>query len=373
MVAQIGCELKTPVSNTGLECQESGGSKKPKCGFRGDSGSDEVRLESSIDFLMGTSIFPNYERFWEAVNFVAGCFDQTVIPSDKPFFSGQTWQGSLTTLDGLKIGYNPFEGGGVHAWFCIPGKLFHLLNLRDGWRCLLGLGYKYRFKATRIDLKLRDYTRRKTPMQLRYQVRKGNLARVEKYKFIESGDVGGKTGDTLYLGSLQSHQFLRIYDSLPVHGLDAIDWELQARDKKAEAIFQSLIGISESDFEDVGQLISCYIASTVLGVVDFIDKKSNVRLSRQPRQKWWQKFVDEAGGQIRHSVARPSRTVERIFTWMERQVVTMMSALRDGMGRLEFQKWLNNHLERSRERFRPYHQVLVEECGRYLNINMSLS
>ncbi|MDJ0800877.1 MAG: hypothetical protein QNJ51_29400 [Calothrix sp. MO_167.B12] len=68
-------------------------------------------------------------------------------------------------------------------------------------------------------------------------------------------------------------------------------------------------------------------------------------------------------------MARPSRTAERVFDWLEKQVVTMMSALREGMGRREFQKWLTNQLERSSERFQPYHEALIVECERYRSMN----
>ncbi len=370
MVAQIGSELGTPSSNTGLKCQGVGVNEER--GVSQDVGLEgvpAVRLEASVDYLMGTSRFPNFERFEEAVAFVGGCFGQHLVWENKPMFSGITWESTVRSLDGLKIGYNRLEGGGIHAWFCMPGRLFHLVNLRDGWRCCLGLGYKYRFKATRIDLKLRDYARRKTPLDLFGECNLGNVARKVKCEIAASGNIGEDLTYTLYLGSRQSEQFLRIYDSLPVHGLNAIDWELQSRDEKADAIFKSLIGISDSDLDDVGDLIGAYIASTVLGSVEFIDRKPKVRLSRQPRQDWWQEFINEAGGQIRHSVARPSRTVERVFNWLEKQVVTMMSALQEGMGRADFQKWLTKQLEISVERFQPYHDALVQECKRYLQIN----
>ncbi len=354
MVAQIGCELKTPSSNTGLKCQELEGVS---------------RLESGIDYFMGTSTFPDWQGFEQAVNFVASNFGQHLIWENKPMFSGITWEATVKTLDGLKIGYNRLDSGGIHAWFCIPGTLFHLVNLRDGWRCLLGLGNKYGFKATRIDLKLRDYARRKTPLELFGECQRGNVARKKKCEIAASGNIGEELIYTLYLGSRQSEEFLRIYDSLPVHGLDAIDWELQSRDEKADAIFRSLIKIIDADFEEIGDLIATYIASTVLGSVEFIDRKPDVRLSRQPRQEWWKEFIEEAGGQIRHSIARSSRTVEKVFTWLEKQVVTMMSALQQGMGKVDFRKWLNKQLEISTERFRPYHDALVVECERYLRMN----
>lgn len=349
---------ETPSSNTGLKCQEV---------------LEGVNLEASIDYFMGTSRFPNWERFEESVKFVGGYFNQQLVWDNKPMFSGITWESTVKTLDGLKIGYNRLQDGGIHAWFCIPGTLFHLVSLRDGWRCLLGLGEKYRLKATRIDLKLRDYRRRKTPFQLFEECSAGNVARKIKCEIAASGNIGCDLTYTLYLGSKRSEEFLRVYDSLPVHGLDAIDWELQSRDEKSDAIFKSLIGISEANFDDIGDLIGTYISSTVLGSVEFIDRKPNVRLSRQPRQQWWQEFIDEAGGQIRHSIARPSKTVESVFGWLEKQVVTMMSALQKGMGKDKFQKWLSKQLSLSIDRFQPYHSALVIECKRYFGINSSFS
>ncbi len=51
----------------------------------------------------------------------------------------------------------------------------------------------------------------------------------------------------------------------------------------------------------------------------------------------------------------------------------MMSALQEGMGRVDFQKWLSSQLELSVERFQPYHEALMVECERYIGVNLERS
>nr|ABN12951.1 hypothetical protein [Johanseniella A1345] len=287
-------------------------------------------------------------------------------------FAGIAWQSSVTSLDGLRCGYNQCDDGLIHAWVSLPGGMFHLADLRDAWRCLVGLRFSYNFKCTRIDGKLRDYSRRKTPTQIADEARAGNVARVKKYYQCGEGNVGQQSIDTCYLGSRKSEKFLRIYDAKPVHCIDAVDWELQCRDANADIFFQYLTDISNVESENRIECVARLIASAVLGAVEFIHRQEGVRLSRQQRQEWWEAMIDEAGGQIRFSIARQSVTVTRVLDWLQRQVITMMSALSQGLGVTNFNKWFESNMDRSVERFSRTHEALIQECRRYAASNADM-
>ena len=341
-------KLLTPSSNTGSERQDS-------------------RLEVAVDYFMCTAHFGSKSELDVLVEYVVSFFSQVLIWQDGSFFSGITWQNYGKTLDNLIIAYNFEDDGSIHAWFSIPGTAFHLIDLMSSFKFLVTMREKYLVTPTRIDLKLRDYARRKMPVDIWMEARNGNVARIKKWGHNGDGDVGSCSYDTAYLGSRKSDRFMRIYDAKPVHDIDSIDWELQCRKKHAQCVFYALTDISKVDSIYISDLVSKYIAATVLGFVDFIDRREDIkdnRLSRQPRQQWWQDFIDEAGGQIRHSIPRPSSSVEKSIKWLKKQVIVVMSALRQGVGEELFDIWLKSQLDSAVERFQLHHQALIYECSR---------
>lgn len=340
---------ETPISNTGL-------------------GRQEVNLEAAVDYFMCTSYCHTNEELDDLVKYVVGFFNQVLVWQDGTFFSGKRWDFHGKTLDGLRIAYSFEDDGSIHVWFSIPGKVFHLVDLLSAFGFLVTMRDRYGVISTRIDLKLRDYARRKMPKELWQEAEKGNVARIKKWGHNGDCDCGDEIGGTAYLGSRKSDRFLRVYDAQPVHEVDAIDWELQCRKKYAELVFSAFTDISKANSEDISELISKYIAATVLGFVDFIDRRKDIkdnRISRQPRQIWWQEFIDEAGGQIRHSLPSPSHSVQKSIKWLQKQVVVVMSALREGVGKESFDKWLFAQMDSAVNRFQLHHQALIHECSRF--------
>lgn len=333
--------VQTPLSNTGSNQQK--------------------KLVSSIDYFQGTSIFPNLERMHQALDFAFGqCEDLYAVVPGKPFMSGVVWESSGISTRGGKIGYRQLPDGTYHCWLSIPGSCLHQLDGRSQYRLFTGLYHTFRFKATRIDFKVRDYSRRKTPIEIHEQARLGNVARVKSYEYSGSAKIGHAPVETCYLGSRQSEKFLRIYDALPVHGENAIDWEVQLRDEKAHSAYSQLANIPSC--EDTDLLISQYIGAVVCGAVEFIDRQIGRQLQRQSRQDWWLNFVDECGGRISICVAKPTRSLQRTLDWIDRQVAVQLSALRSGLGRANFHLYLTNLLDQSESRFQPIHEMLIKLC-----------
>lgn len=334
---------QTPFSNTGSECQNR-------------------HLEASVDYFQGTSHFSTLERLKEAVSFAfENCNDNVVFEHGKPCFAGITFEHSASSIRGGKVGYRLTDAGVYHCWLSIPGGCWHQIDGLSQWRNLVGLHHAFGFKSTRIDFKIRDYSRRKLPSEIIEQAQLGNVARVKTYEFSGSGKIGEAPTQTAYLGSRSSEKFLRVYDSLPVHNENAIDWEVQLRDGKAQAAFLEFVTIPSS--EDTAPLIAQFIGGVVVGSVEFIDRQENTRLSRQPVQEWWQGFVDEVGSRIRISVAKPTQSLQKTFDWIDRSVSVKLSALRSGLGRTNFYLYLTNLLNKSERRFTRVHEAIISLCS----------
>ena len=339
----------TPSSNTGLECQNK-----------------DASLEASIDYFQGTAVFATLERLREAAEF-AICFnsDEPInwMPGT-PMFAGIMWESSGSSFDGSRLAYSPLKDGGYKLWLSLPGGYFHSRDTRDAALMLSGLKYAYGFKCTRIDLKVRDYSRRKSPYDIYEQFRLGNIARVRQHEWISSGTVDS-TSDTLYLGSRKSEKFLRIYDAQKNHDISAIDWELQCRDEKANYMFTMVADIFNSELDNHSEradILTSVIGSTVCGAIDIVYNNPEKRLSRMDKQEWWVQFCNECGGQIRISIPKKSISLQKTLDWLDKQVFVVISALRRGFGKGNFNAWLQSRLDDSERRFTPMHEGLIHLC-----------
>lgn len=337
---------QTPFSNTGSECQKH-------------------HLTASVDYFQGTSYFPNRDRLHEGINFLFQSLNDIVVfEPGKPIFSGMTFEHSFSTVRGGKGGYRLAKDGTWHCWVSVPGSCWHQVNGLDQWLTLVVLRNAFRFKATRIDFKIRDYSKRKMPSELLEQARLGNVARVKTYGSAGEAPVGSPLVETAYFGSRKSEKLTRIYHALPVHNEDAVDWEVQLRDGKAQAAFLEFVTIpSCEDIEDTASLVAQYIGGVVIGSVEFIDRQENTRLSRQPVQSWWQDFVDEVGSRIRISVAKPTFSVQKTIDWVDHSVAVTLSALRKGLDYSRFYRLLDTFLNNAESRFTDKHHAIIALCS----------
>lgn len=345
-VQVVSEQFETPSSNTGSKCQNH-------------------HLLASVDYFQGTANFPNLERLREFINFLFQSLNDIVlVEPDKPWFSGITYQHSFSSFRGGKGGYRQLENGNYHLGISIPGSCWHQINGLDQWLTLKVCHNAFRLKSTRIDFKIRDYSKRKMPSELLEQARLGNVARVKTYGSAGQAKVGSPLVETAYFGSKNSEKFLRVYHALPVHNEDAVDYENQLRDNKAQAAYLEFVKIpSCDDIEDTASLVAQYIGGVVIGSVEFIDRQENVRLSRQPVQKWWQDFVDEVGSRIRISVAKPTFSIQKKFDWIEHDVSVTLSAFRRGLGYTNFYRFIDRLLNKAEARFTDKHFAIASLCS----------
>lgn len=360
-IAAVLEDFKTLPSNTGSNCQILNNHPSSE----NNDVKSTVSAEVSIDYFQGVVTFPTLTDMQTAFKHIAVTFRQGEVffSPGVPMFAGVLWENTGQTFDGMKVAYNILDSGFVRCWVSIPGTCFHRIELRTALEVLVYMRDVCGWKCSRIDAKIRDLLRRKTPTELAILARNGEVARVKKYYSCGSGDIGEVTVDTVYLGSRQSERFLRVYDALPVHKVDAIDWEMQCRDELAQQTFNSLCDCYNAPIDCRDNLVSAYISGVVLGVVEFVHKIPGVRLSRCPRHQWWLDFIKDVGERIRHSIPSKTYTVDRCLQWLNKQVVTMMSALRNGLGATYFDEWLQGEMVNAEiHRFSKYHEMIIHAC-----------
>ena len=337
-----------------------------------DTGLIRQNLETTVDYFQGTAKFSDFQEFKACTDFIFGsALRQIIWTPDISRFSGISWKHTASTVEGEKVYYNISEDGKVHAWYSLPGSYFHSLSGYDQWFVLVSCYLQYGMKCNRIDLKVRDFNRVKSPGEVLQYARLGHVSGIRKYESASNGEVGNSQHEifTVYLGSKQSEKFLRIYDAKPVHDIDAIDWELQCRDEKAAQVYSAFVSVPAQ--EDDTAPISLFIGKVVSGAVDFYDEVKSLRDERSlkpdrcNRMAWFQSFRDMCGGAIKLASGQKSATVQRTLAWIDKQVMVVMSALAEGFGTQTFIGWLTERIHASKGRMTDYHEHLCNLCQNY--------
>jgi hypothetical protein len=335
-----------------------------------DTGSNQQGLvyECSLDYLQGTAVFPNPQRFHEFLDYVFDSFsDNYSLSPGRGVQVGKSWTSSGVSIRGGKIAYSREQNGTVCAWVSLPGKCWHQLSARDQWRLCLGLQNTYRFKPTRIDFKVRDYTRMRMPSELVAYAQLGQVRGIRRYESSGNGLVGSDMRITAYLGSRKSQKFLRVYDALPIHGENAIDWELQLRDEHAMSAFAEFVSIPSEveQTENVSELICLCIGGFVIGAVDFVEQSNGRQRNRCSMQTWWKDFKSAFGMGMRIALPRRTPGIQETLNWIDRQVIVMLATLADGMGLKPFREYLWERVCQARSRYQPRHLGLIEQMRVY--------
>lgn len=161
---------------------------------------------------------------------------------------------------------------------------------------------------------------------------------------------------------------MRIYDALPVHGEDAIDWEAQLRNEHAQSFFTSLVSINPTRTSDAkfAQQVARRISVTVTGCVNFIEPTDDQHSDRWQWQPWWFEFCERAGGWLKIKLPKIERTLERSFKWFGKQVVTTVAMFRKVLDFRDqgFWEWMDSELDQAELRFSPFHKAQIDTARR---------
>lgn len=191
----------------------------------------------------------------------------------------------------------------------VPGEACEAL----GWQRLQALSAP--FKPTRVDLAFDDFPF--SPAEVKSLIRAGSVrSRAQRHtlKWYEDDSNGVGLGETVTFGGRASSAFLRCYNS---RGFNR--GELELKGPRAEAAYELL----QSPLDLAREMAISFMRA----FVDFVDPLSSSNKSRQaPLSRWlfWYLKVQKA---IVELPPRPVQTLERVWTWFDKQLVSMVAVL----------------------------------------------
>lgn len=339
-----------PVGNTGS-------------GFKGKNKEEVVCI--GIDYLSVTGRFKTQEEVDSAIDFAVTGFIEDIPQKcvGKPASRGITWRNSGSSLTGITFYWNRPEDTGesnYHLCIVMPGGYLSRLGIRNQFRLLTGLWFKFNMAPTRIDIAIDDYKKRLKPREIWDLCEQNKLAGVKKYQFISSLGKKNRVSETVYLGSRQSEKFVRVYDTYEQHGTDAIRFELEMKDQKAvEYVRQTMEIITEASKEqsDWLDIVINMISAVIFGSFDLVtfsvnnDRDNNggryfrdrIDKSLHLRDARLQSLIDDtSGGTLKLACGREKPTIERTLLWLEKQVSQSLGVLREAFGYEKYVKWANS-------------------------------
>lgn len=326
-------------------------------------------LEASFHWFTFVAQFPSEDLLRECVTEFYLAYGEIILwePAKPHSVAAKIYEHSGRTNHGGKFAYTCDRDMGTwHLWLNITGTILEQKTIWENWAIFVGYGENYNIRCTRIDCKLRDYARRILPSQILAEAESGNIRRVRNYDQSGSGKIGQPSTLTAYLGSRKSQSFLRVYDSMPVRGINAIDWEVQFKLAKAQSIFECLKTFSDSSM-DVCQ----FVGAVVLGMVEFVEPAApkivkcrgrKTELKRCQLQFWWEEFKNEVGGIIRIALPKIPHSIHRSLRFLSKQVMNTLSIFRKAYPE-DFERYLTINCDiAEEERWTRDHVILYESA-----------
>lgn len=394
-------DLQTEFCNTPLPCQTEASQNQSCKEF------DPNSFTALIDYLTFTGSLSSPSEILELSTYVIDVFSLPLFFRPGAVFRGRAYDYSLVSplgdielalsliddpsesvsssvdeIDGLsssvdlKSSIGQLPAGAYKFRLNIPGSTCRSISLASLILFCQEIVETREHDITRLDIKLRDYLRTKSPSQLHSYLRRGNFGRIKTYGFAGSGSrvPNGEIveTETVYMGSPKSDKRLRVYDALPVHDENCIDWELQCRRHYAkeclkfltdgyqfdepmpdtddmEVINSYLERLNEYNDSDETHdvIVSKLICRLVLSHIEFVDRGSNgnLRLSRSAPMRWWTKFKNRLdGAPIRLTVTPLKPSIPKKMAWLRRQVSKSLYMVASTMPSFTFAKYLDDLL-----------------------------
>jgi len=321
----------TPLSNTGLHCQDS-------------------QLFSRIDYL--TCIVPvaDGSTVYSLLQDIATQYkDSMTYHWEQGKFIGRqfaNWANS--THHGIVAEWNlPGENDDLGSLrFTLSGGLLERCEVPDTVRLIHRLIHIHGAKINRIDLTVDDYSRSMKPEYIREANKAGNYSGYRKGNFQYITDDNGdcySAGWTIYLGSRTSDKYVRYYNAKKKHGIDAFRYEVEYKHELANVIANAIANTIAKDNakynssmiakNKVNETLSSMICEFIIGNTAFIDRTSADRLSRSAPLPFWHDFVTRMGGKgTKLSPPTIKPTMERAIAWLERSVAGTLAMVAQYVG-----------------------------------------
>ncbi len=309
----------------------------------------QPHLESSLDTFSGVfRNVPSLNDCYAIVTNIEKAFDdRVVIHPDKAITHGRKWDGhSSGSLRGLRFYWQrPDFGKPGQLCVYVSGRALAQVEQSSVKALFQKLHRIYNFDCTRFDAALDDYSKIVSFEQVLQAIRDKNYARVSKFRELRSySDDDEQPGLTIYMGSTSSDKMLRMYDkSVESKGeKDCYRWEAQFRRFKANVVFHEWLS---PDCDEN------YLASIVVGCVDFLDKSSgDHHVDRLPLLPWWEEFLFFVGQGTRIPCKKVVASLQKVVDWIGNSVAPSLMRI-FATHPEEFMPWLQCSMDEAFERF----------------------
>ena len=325
-------------------------------------------ISIGLDYLQCTGNIPLDDhpdrKIGNVIRFVKSFLDVGLTDSGDTFsVPRRTYNNKYTSINGVVFAYGYFDDG-LHYYLQFPGVPLRMLRALE-WKALIsGLYFDHYAKFTRSDLRFDDYKRRITGQKLVELAQRGDVGRVQKYKYIESGAIGSPGETTVYFGG--GRKQLYFYNAEFIHGIPADRWEARFREGGAHQILTHIAELEytleEHEREELTQdqiveRMLRYMGSVCLGCVDFVHRNNRKgrSLKEFDRYDFWQSLIDDIGGIEHISVPRPKldaiQFVQKTVKWLDKSVFKRFAICFTAFGKEFFDEYFNQEIKLGSARF----------------------
>lgn len=319
--------------------------------------------DAAIDWFTATF---DQSHFFQVMADTAEFFCDEFQNADRGIgWYSESWRSTL----GAVIGRYPKAEGRVDAMVQLPGKLLATRSPLDVALFLGRLRSAYQAKASRLDVRIDDYSKTVTPDLAYEAVEAGNFTgfHADSYTFTLSGSKDG-CGKTLSLGKRGkkgSGKYLRIYDKgVESKGeIDATRIELELSRSRSRELLEIIGLLTDSDSLNEFSLKEL-ITSLISGAVDFIERDSSGRADRSTRLSWWA-YIVEGVERLALATPRVVQTLDRWKSWFKSQVAPVLAAIFSAGSALE---WFTETMEEGERRMKDRHYFVVDAYLRQLGM-----
>ena len=274
----------------------------------------------------------------------------------------------------IRIFFDGREDMGIHLQMTGQGcREYEGKEGFRGWQVLFLRLLDLGGNCTRLDLAIDDFEGYFSLDGVLRKIKAGEVSSKFKdavwWEKVRLSD-GSRKGSTIYFGSEKSRVQVRFYDKVAERlgngeDLEGIDFwnrtEIEMRKERAQKAMQ-LVAFEE----DVGQ-----IAKGILkDYIRFLIRGTDRNKSRWKTARFWEKFLGDVE-RLRLAEDPKEKTIERMVTWLDRQVTPSLKALVEA----ESVEFLVELIDRAFERLKPEHLMMIErhreQKGRQVSLVVS--
>lgn len=235
----------------------------------------------------------------------------------------------------------------------VPGKICQ----RMGTSAVAGmvrLVRSYQGTFSRIDINVDDYIRDLTDEAITAAASQGHYTRFQTWEPRRVIKCTGEVlGFTHYFGSRQGETFVRIYDALPVHGIDATRFEVEYKGDNANAIAK-MIDECESD-----EMLSETLGGILNGTFRITTDKRNHNTNRIPSATFWQRFSDRLASARKLVTERVVPSLGKKLGWIRQQCSKSLAMFQQYYG-VDWRAELDAVIKEGLSRFKAIDFALFE-------------